>query len=78
MRDSVRFFAEAMEEKLKLNDHKGGWENMDCNHLTERLLDEVAEMKAALTPESCMAEAIDVANFVMMIWDIARAQKEKS
>lgn len=65
-----------MEHKLKLNDHKGGWENKSKERLFALLRQEVDELEAALKDEpdlSIMFEAADVANFAMMIaWNSMR------
>lgn len=70
MRKEVAAFAECMEHKLKLNDHKGGWHKTDWNTLVNRLRAEVDELVAACENEpslNIMFEAADVANFAMMI-----------
>ena len=77
LRQCVVLFAFAMEKKLKLNDHKGGWLCKDfyCDDALERLRDETEELaKAIFDPygkESILGEAADVANFAMMIADIS-------
>ncbi len=58
-------FARAMEEVLRRNDYKDGWDNCSDHYLNERLNEEVKEYNKAHEPE----EVIDVANFCMMIWD---------
>ncbi|GIN22583.1 hypothetical protein [Siminovitchia fordii] len=80
MREQVKWFSHHMENKLKKNDHKGGWENEDIFWLIDRLENEVEELKAAFTDYlhlngenvSIVDESVDVANFAMMIADIAR------
>lgn len=70
MRDEVKSFAQAMEYKLRRNDHKGGWEERDTATLFDRLEDEVRELRAAIedgNPYEIVMEAADVANFAMMI-----------
>lgn len=79
-RPEVRWFARKMEERLRANDHKGGWNNCDTEWLLGRLNEEVEELEsefdrkersghAILRPESIAREAADVANFAMMIAD---------
>jgi len=68
-----------MEHKLKLNDHKGGWEETSIERLFELLDREVQELKNAITDKegwfNIMLEAADVANFAMMIaWNTMRGQ----
>jgi hypothetical protein len=87
-RPSVRRFSEAMELKLKANDHKGGWHNMPLWYLLARLKEETIELEAALERaelsetqvafEAAMQEAVDVSNFCMMIWEVIELRmKEK-
>jgi hypothetical protein len=77
----VRVFADAMERKLQLNDHKGGWEDCSIDYLIKRLRQETTELLAVagdrdarcLTNEEAERvrdEAADVANFAMMIADV--------
>lgn len=76
VRESVRWFAEKMEEKLKKNDHKGGWDNCDIHWLIQRIKEETNELLDAVnsgTPkENIINEAADIGNFAMMVADIAR------
>lgn len=76
MRPELQTFAQYMEHKLKLNDHKGGWENTSQERLFALLKKEVEELEKALQEEpnlNIMFEAADVANFAMMIaWNAMR------
>lgn len=76
IRPEINIFAQYMEHKLKLNDHKGGWENIDYKTLFAKLRAEVDELEQAIDNEpqlAIMFEAADVANFAMMIaWNAAR------
>jgi NTP pyrophosphatase (non-canonical NTP hydrolase) len=61
-----------MEQKLRANDHKGGWDDDTLGALFARLLEEVEELRAGidLRSGSCIIdEAADVANFCMMLAD---------
>jgi NTP pyrophosphatase (non-canonical NTP hydrolase) len=73
-RAEIQFFAERMECKLQLNDHKPHWRNLGLDYLMCRLKDEVAELEDAIasggTRNQRADEAADVANFAMMIADI--------
>ncbi len=75
MREQLEWFAEEMEVQLLTNDHKGGWQKDACseNYLYFRLVEEVGElMKAGLegaAHTTIIKEAVDVANFAMMIAD---------
>lgn len=76
VRESVRWFAEQMERKLKLNDHKLGWKSCRMEYLTKRLGDECGELRRAVVKNEdarVIDEAADVANFAMMIADKVRA-----
>ena len=66
-----------MEAKLRENDHKGGWDVNTDQELMWRLLDEMAELRHALTygdAESIVKECADVANFAMFIADNTEAR----
>lgn len=76
LRPALRRFAEQMELKLRDNDHKGGWKECSNNYLLKRLLEEYQELLKTLAPGGLSFyttdEAVDVANFAMMIADNAR------
>lgn len=93
LRAEVRAFAEAMELKLRQNDHKGGWGKEGIWWLKGRIDEEVRELeeaihilnfkgrsyRATITEDEAMkavaSEAVDVANFAMMIADCTGALK---
>ena len=66
-------FAELMKAKLTANRRKGHWGNETIEYLLRRLNEEMAELFDAIAtnrPYSEIGEeAIDVANFAMMIAD---------
>lgn len=69
-RPQVTWFAELMEERLKENDHKGGWDRESLWVLYRRLLEEageVAEVMSGHGNSNLLKELADVANFAMMI-----------
>lgn len=71
LRQSVRQFAQAMELKLRKNDHKGGWENCSDEYLIANIVSETAELlhdRADGLTESG-DEAVDIANYAMMYFD---------
>jgi len=70
--ERIKGFTEAMLEKLNRpkNVAKGDWRDMDPRVLYDRLCEEVEELKQAQSPEEIIEEAIDVANFAFMFWDI--------
>lgn len=81
MRPIVEEFANVMEDVLKENDHKGGWDNLSHHEMLERLFEEANELDGALynkgVPENVRKEAADVANFAMFIYDkFGRVNKE--
>lgn len=80
LRPEVRAFAEAMEAKLRENDHKGGWKDDAASRLLRRLEEELDELRLALYNGSLngddwrsivLREAADVGNFAMMLADVA-------
>ena len=84
LRPEVQAFAEAMELKLRENDHKGGWKNCKFHYLDGKLHIELLEMERAYwcllgdaknkekLAELCM-ECADIANYVMMIADVCES-----
>ncbi len=73
-RPAVRDFAIGMEAKLAKNDHKRDWADLPIAALVRRLENEVAELKMAIdyeTPDAVAKECHDVANFALMIGDVA-------
>lgn len=74
-RASVLWFAGEMEKTLRDNDGKGGWGQCGHRWLFERLRQEVDELESAMATADNQAEVIkeasDVANFAMMIADLA-------
>lgn len=78
-RPEVRAFADAMEEQLSANDHKGGWQRDTALSLLRRLREETTELARAIGGEGdVLKEAADVANFAMMIADVSGALKWES
>ena len=66
MRKGVEYFTEAMEAKLKENDHKGGWDAGMCSisFLEDRLIQEMGEYFT----NRDINELADIANFCMMLY----------
>ena len=77
MRDAVKQFAVAMEDKLQAKDDERGVDGWlyppcDIHYLIVRLEDEVRELKAAFEdcdPGMVKQETVDIGNFAMMIFD---------
>lgn len=75
LRPEVQWFAERMELALRRNRHKGGWKKEYYTYLFDRLGEEAKELSASLCepfPEKTIYEAVDVANFAMMIADLKK------
>lgn len=69
------WFLGEMQLKLQENSHKEGWINLHYPYLLRRIGGELAELRRAIKKgdeEEIIREAADVANFAMMIADIAR------
>jgi len=80
VRTEVREFACEMEHILKENDWKEHWQNFSVEEMFESVCVEVEELKDAIelgSYDSAEAEAIDVANYAMMVWDLARKAREQ-
>lgn len=80
LRPEVLAFAHIMEQKLRENDHKSHWSDCAPSWLLGRLREETTELAGAIgsgykSPEHIGREAADVANFAMMIADVAGALK---
>jgi len=73
--------ARAMENRLRANDHKGGWMDEDSASLLLRLDEEADELSDATVavlmdeapPSLVLKEAADVCNFAMMVADVSGA-----
>jgi hypothetical protein len=79
MRDEVKSFASAMEQKLQKRDGYGGWRHLPLEYLREKLQAEVRELEISLRYEptdEVMNECVDVANFCMFIYDILAAGRD--
>jgi len=70
LRREVRLFADEMERVLRLNDQKEHWSYLPIEDLLDRLEEEVEELREALESDGEVEiEAVDIANFAMMIAD---------
>jgi NTP pyrophosphatase (non-canonical NTP hydrolase) len=72
IRPKVMAFARLMEVALRKNDHKGGWKECSEAYLFTRLIEEAGELGKAMLSfleGSVGNEAVDVANFAMMLAD---------
>jgi|SRR3972149_2809498 len=78
-RIEVLRFASFMEDVLKLNDYKGGWQTCTIRYLQARLVEELGEYFRLIARDIDSRdisdkvlerkELIDIANFCMMLWD---------
>lgn len=75
IRQSVLLFSLNMEEKLKANDYKGGWENEKNSFLIERIKGEFQELLEAKNNKEIQNECVDIANFCMMLFDNIQKQE---
>lgn len=76
--DLQRFF-DAMVYKLRRNAHKGRWEDMNVSDALQRLREEVDELQEAVDAGSSMEitmESCDVANFALIVANIALESKK--
>lgn len=79
----IEAFGKEMQKKLDKRSNKGrlGWRKKDIINLYKLLLGEVRELLEAVSKSEGKSskeirdEAIDVANFAMMIWDKASKNK---
>jgi len=80
-RASLRQFADAMEAKLRKNDHKTSWRELPVAALFRMLQVEIEEYKVAhefLTAGEARKELVDVANYALILWDrLSLEQQEK-
>ena len=83
MRESVKWFAEIMEQTLQKHDEargSDGWLNADVDWLFERLQQEASELEEKIIKYDyiksealpIIKECADIANFAMMIADNVR------
>lgn len=75
----LKLFFEAMLYKLARNTHKGRWEDMDLESSMKRLGEELNELVESIGTGNnveILMEAADVANFAMIIADIATDKPE--
>lgn len=68
----LKVFSDAMEIKLRKNDHKRGWRELPIEALKRLMLLEVQELEVALDfldVKEARNETVDIANFAMMLHD---------
>lgn len=73
IRDTVLWFAYRMELKLRKNDHKKHWSELENAYLHGRIYDELIESEEEAVPDRRIDELADSANFCMMEADNLRA-----
>ncbi len=79
LRPELRVFAEALEIRLRENDHKEGWDRMPVRACLDRAHDEFWELtKEVVHPDplvtSVLHESEDAANFLFFLWWNARRE----
>lgn len=80
LRPEVWAFAIAMEDRLRKNEHKRGWKQMDVQDLLNKGLDSFGKLCQLIEPdgvvtmeaglEQVVDETADCANFMMMVSDV--------
>ena len=71
-RQALVAFVDAMETKLRKNDHKTGWREKPVEALFKLLKLEIAEFEVAFeffSIKEARTELVDTSNFCMMVWD---------
>jgi hypothetical protein len=63
LRPEVQAFAQLMEQKLRANDHKGGWKKEPPHFLVARACEEMAELVSTLSPDPKALETFAVARW---------------
>lgn len=74
VRDDLRVFVEGMVRKLFENRHKGKWEDLNTQTAMDAMLSEVDELYDALSAgvsNEAFDEAVDVANFALILSNMA-------
>lgn len=79
-RPEIEWFAEEMEQRLRTNDHKNGWTTCYDKFLLRRLRSKIRGLGLAVRAKHVHAaavikEAVDVANYAMMVADRAARQE---
>jgi hypothetical protein len=73
IRPAVLRFAQLMEQRLKENDHKSGWEDCTRSYLFHKMLAKTDKLEDCfLREDDPIKDAVDVANYAMMIADNSR------
>jgi len=79
---SIRRFIDAMIYKLNRNAHKGKWEDLNTHTAFERLIGEVDELHEAILKKDnsveTLLEAADVANFALILANIAVEREDET
>lgn len=71
-REALAKFANAMELKLRKNDHKTSWRELPIEALYRQMKLEIQELEVAmdfLTALEARDECVDIANFALILWD---------
>ena len=79
LRPAVKWFAQLMETKLRARDYRGGWSGCSIDNLAGQMGEEIEELAEAIgcgRKKCIIEEAVDVANYCMMLADVAQAMVE--
>lgn len=80
LRSELAWFAERMEQKLRANDHKRHWRELEFEMLVVGLVEELDELTDAIgerDTEAIIDECVDVANRAMMLADLLAGVAEQ-
>ncbi|WAH38598.1 hypothetical protein [Alicyclobacillus dauci] len=73
-REPVAWFAEHMEETLRRNDHKGGWDDCSTRWLLSRLHEELDELAESMSGR-CGCREADCPHVLLTPWDMANKDR---
>jgi len=76
VRPDVIEFAVEMEKVLRDNDYKGGWDGCTIRELVTVIENKVVDLKQTQLSDKTK-EAIDIANYAMMVFNVIRTRYEK-
>ncbi|MEK3784716.1 hypothetical protein [Paenibacillus sp. FSL R5-0810] len=74
-RKAVARFAMDMEEQLRANEHKGGWENSSVDYLIREMAKNGRQLKYCSTHSEFRRRCANIANYAMMLSDNDRREE---
>ena len=75
IRKEVYAFARTMEDQLRANEQKGGWENSSFDYLMHHLHRNAAKLRNCSSHEEFRRRCANIANFTMMLADNDRREE---